>query len=146
MAPYWIMSREKHGKNYVDYATTQGRMCEAGLGPFLFGYQQQTSSLAYAYHLDAGKFAVLLKDLGKQYGVAHRMGHVTNVVTDTDGNIDHLEVKDQEILEADLFIDCTGFAAHLIEKKLGSPFLDQSSVLFCDHAVTIQLPYEHPDA
>jgi len=146
IAPYWIMSKEKHGKNYVDYALTQGQICEAGLGPFKFGFRQRTNSLAYAYHMDASKFASLLKNIGKQYGVAHRLGHVTNVVTDTGGYIEHLEVKDQEILEADLFIDCTGFAAYLIEKKLGSPFLDQSSVLFCDRAVTIQIPYELPNA
>jgi len=145
MAPYWVLSRADHGKNYVDYATTQGQVCEAGLGPFISGFKQQTRSLAYAYHLDASKFAVLLKDLGKQHGVTHRLGHVTNVITDSDGNIDHLEVRDQEVLKADLFIDCTGFAAHLIEKKLKSPFLDQSSVLFCDRAVTVQIPYERPD-
>lgn len=144
-APYWVMSRETHGKNYVDYATTQGQICEAGLGPFMFGFRQQTKSLAYAYHLDAGKFATLLKDVGKQYGVVHRIGHVTGVVTDADGTIEHLHVRDQEDLAADLFIDCTGFAAHLIEKKLASPFLDQSSVLFCDHAVTVQVPHEAPD-
>jgi tryptophan halogenase len=72
--------------------------------------------------MDAGKFASFLKDLAAQYGVLHRIGHVTNVVVNSDGNIDHLEVGDQEILEADLFIDCTGFAAHLVEKKLGSSF------------------------
>jgi tryptophan halogenase len=146
MAPYWVMSKEKHGKNYVDYATTQGQLCEAGLGPYMFEFRHKTSSLAYAYHLDASKFASLLKDLGKQYGVTHRLGTVTNVVTDSDGYIQHLEVKDQEIFEADLFIDCTGFAAHLIEKKLGSPFLDQSSVLFCNRAVTIQIPYEQANS
>jgi len=145
MAPYWVLSRQEHGKTYVDYATTQGQVCEAGLGPFMAGFKQQTRSLAYAYHLDAGKFATLLKDLGKQHGVAHRVGHVTGVVKDADGNIDHLEVRDQEALKADLFIDCTGFAAHLIEKNLNSPFLDQSSVLFCDHAVTVQIPYEQPN-
>ena len=145
IAPYWVMSKETHGKNYVDYATSQGQVCEAGLGPFISGVQQR-NTLNYAYHLDVGKFGSFLKSLAAQNGVHHRIGKVTNVVLDTDGNIDHLEVKDQEILEADLFIDCTGFAAHLIEKKLGSPFLDQSSVLFCDHAVAIRVPYEHPDA
>ena len=145
IAAYWVMSRQAHGKNYVDYATSQGQICESGLGPFMSGFRQQTKSLTYAYHLDAGKFATLLKKVGKQYGVVHRTGHVTGVVTAGDGTIEHLEVRDQEILTADLFIDCTGFAAHLIEKKLSSPFLDQSSVLFCDHAVTVQIPHEHPD-
>jgi len=146
IAPYWILSKDKHGKNYVDYALTQGRICEAGLGPFNPGYRQQSNPLAYAFHMDASKFAALLKKVGKQYGVVHRLGHVTNVVTDAGGTIEHLEVKDQENLEADLFIDCTGFAAHLIEKKLGSTFLDQSSVLFCDRAVVVQIPYDNPDA
>ena len=141
IAPYWILSKQKHGKNYVDYACTQGQICEAGLGPFRAGSRQQSSSLNYAYHMDASNFVTLLKKIGKEYGVVHRLGHVTNVVTDSGGYIEYLEVKDQEILEADLFIDCTGFAAHLIEKKLGSPFLDQSTVLFCDRAVTLQIPY-----
>ncbi len=141
IAPYWILSKQKHGKNYVDYACTQGQICEAGLGPFRAGSRQQSSSLNYAYHMDASNFVTLLKNIGKEYGVVHRLGHVTNVVTDSGGYIEYLEVKDQEILEADLFIDCTGFAAHLIEKKLGSPFLDQSTVLFCDRAVTLQIPY-----
>lgn len=141
IAPYWIMSKDEHKKSFVDYATKQGQICEAGLGPFRLGNQQHPN---YAYHMDASKFAALLKDYGKKYGVSHRLGLVTNVVTDGDGFIDYLDVKDQEKLDADLFIDCTGFAAHLIEKKLGTPFLDQSSVLFCDRAVTVQIPYEDP--
>lgn len=145
IAAYWVLSQQEQQKNYVDYATSQGQVCEAGLGPFIAGFRQQTQSLAYAYHLDAGKFATLLKELGKQYGVVHRVGNVTNVVTDDDGYIEHLEVSEQEILTADLYIDCSGFAAHLIEKKLGSPFSPQSSVLFCDRAVTVQIPYQQPN-
>jgi len=33
IAPYWIMSRDKHRKNFIDYALVQGQVCEAGLGP-----------------------------------------------------------------------------------------------------------------
>jgi tryptophan halogenase len=46
-------------------------------------------------------------------------------------------------LEADLFIDCTGFSAQLIEKKLGVGFADCSQWLLCDRAVTMNVPYEH---
>jgi tryptophan halogenase len=146
IAPYWIMSREENGKNYVDYGTSQGKVCDARLGPYIPGIPPRPSDLNYAYHLDAGKFGEFLKDLGIEYGVRHRIGHVTNVVMTDGGHIDYLEVRDQEALDADLFIDCTGFAAFLIEKKLGSPFLDQSSMIFCDRAIAIQVPYEHPDA
>ena len=145
IAPYWVMSRDRNKKNYVDYATSQGKVCEAGLGPFIPGRPQHPNPLVYAYHFDATQFAGFLKSLAAQFGVQHRIGTVTNVAVKADGCIDYLEVTDQENLEADFFIDCTGFASHLIEKKLGSPFLDQTSMLFCDRAVTVQLPYERPD-
>ncbi len=146
IAPYWVMSREKHGKSYADYATSQAQVCEAGLGPFISGIQQQPNALNYAYHLDAARFGIFLKELATEMGVRHRIGHVIDVVMKPNGFIDYLEVRDQEDLLADLFIDCTGFAAHLLEKKLGSTFLDMTSTLFCDRAVTVQVPYEQPDA
>ena len=41
------------------------------------------------------------------------------------------------------FVDCTGFAAILIEKKLGVGFVDCSQWLMCDRAVTMHVPYDY---
>jgi len=46
-------------------------------------------------------------------------------------------------LEADLFIDCTGFAAVLTEKTLGVDWVDFSQWLLCDRAVVMPVHYEH---
>lgn len=142
LAAYWILGREKHKKSFLDFAFSQGQVCEAGLGPFNIGDKPGPQGLNYAYHFDAGQFATLLQRYGTERGVVHRIGHVTEVILSEDGSIEKLKVKDAEDLEADLFFDCTGFAGHLIEKTLKSPFLDQTPMLFCDRAVTVQVPYE----
>ncbi|HEX2138675.1 MAG TPA: tryptophan 7-halogenase, partial [Woeseiaceae bacterium] len=63
-------------------------------------------------------------------------------MTDT-GDIAAVRSRSGQRLEADLFIDCTGFAALLIEKKLGVEWVDCSQWLLCDRAVTMHVPYEH---
>ena len=47
-------------------------------------------------------------------------------------------------LDADLYIDCTGFRAQLIGRALDVPSNPCGSVLFCDTALAIQVPYEQP--
>jgi hypothetical protein len=49
-------------------------------------------------------------------------------------------------LRADLFVDCTGFRAQLIGSALEVPYKSCRSVLFCDTAVTMQVPYSKPDS
>ncbi len=145
IAPYWIMSRDRHQKSFTDYSMIQGQVCEAGLGPKNAGDKMPPFGLVFAYHLDASKYGDLLKEYSTNRGVVHQVGHVTDVASNEDGSISHLHVKNQGILKADFFIDCTGFAAHLIEKTLGAPFTDQTWSLFCDRAVTVQIPYRNPD-
>ena len=58
------------------------------------------------------------------------------------GYIKAVNTKGGKKLEADIFVDCTGFAAHLIEKKLNVGWENYSPWLLCDRAVTMQIPYE----
>jgi hypothetical protein len=43
-------------------------------------------------------------------------------------------------------VDCTGFRAQLIGAGLGVPYKSCRSVLFCDTALAMQVPYERPDS
>jgi len=97
--------------------------------------------LSYAYHLDAGKFAEYLKTRFRAQGVTHVIGKVSKV-TKAPGtkNIQSLILENGATHTADFFIDCTGFAARLINADKENTFIDKTDVLFVDSAVTTRLP------
>ena len=99
--------------------------------------------LKYAYHMNALKFADYLTEFSTARGVTHYLDHVTDVEMSGQGNIAAVLTKSGQRIEADLFIDCTGFAALLIEKKLGIDWVDCSQWLLCDQAVVFRVPYDH---
>lgn len=127
---------------FVETVSIQPQMCDAGYAPKMLGEWDFGQPLSYAYHMNAQKFADYLRDLSTKRGVIHKLANVVDVDVKEDGNIKAVITKDGARLEADLFIDCTGFAAILIEKTLGIGFEDCSSWLLCDRAVTMHVPYE----
>jgi tryptophan halogenase len=89
------------------------------------------------------KFADYLCEVATSRGVEHHLDQLTDVEMDESGNIIAIRTRGGLRLEGDLFIDCTGFAALLIEKQLGVEWVDCSQWLLSDRALTIQVPYEH---
>ena len=92
--------------------------------------------------MNALKFADYLTELATGRGVTHYLDQVVDLSMAENGNIEAVETKSGQRLEADLFIDCTGFAAVMIEKKLGVKWVDCSQWLLCDRATTMHVPYE----
>lgn len=128
---------------FMETASIQPAICELGLSPKMLGKWDFGAPLSYAYHMNAQKFADYLRDISVPRGVTHILDNVVNVETSAEGLIAAVETESGKRLEADLFIDCTGFAALLIEKTLGVGFEDCSQWLLCDRAVTTHVPYEH---
>ena len=75
----------------------------------------------WALHLDASAFARLLRDYAVNSGVVRTEGKITDVHVQ-DGKVQAVTLEDGKKLDADLFIDCSGFRALLIEKALGVGF------------------------
>ncbi|MGJ8682528.1 tryptophan halogenase family protein [Paraglaciecola sp.] len=94
----------------------------------------------YAYHFDATRLGVFLKEHATSLGVKHIVDDVTDVVLAPSGDIDHVLTASKQIISADIFVDCTGFKALLIEKALGVGFHSFKDNLFNDAAVAIASP------
>ncbi|WP_017446778.1 tryptophan halogenase family protein [Gayadomonas joobiniege] len=91
----------------------------------------------YAYHFDAAKLAQLLTKKAVELGVEHKRDTISAVNQNTDGSLSSLDTQSGETLVADLFVDCTGFTALLIDKTLNVPFISYANNLFNDSAVAI---------
>lgn len=127
---------------YMDTVSAQPTFCEMGLAPKMLGPWTFGAPLFYAFHINAQKFADYLRDVSVPRGVNHILDHVTDVEMAENGRIAAVHTKTGDRIEADLFIDCTGFSARLIGQKLGVGFQDFSRYLMCDRAVTMHVPYE----
>ena len=104
----------------------------------------QLPGLSYAYHFDATLYAEYLKKLAISRGVKHidaKIDHVEQCLTT--GNIKSLTLDSDSQISGDLFIDCTGLRALLIEQTLNTGFIDWSHYLPCDSAVAVQTKSTH---
>ena len=98
----------------------------------------------YGYHFDSVRLGRFLHGKALERGVRHVEGHVTSVRQGPDGEIQAVQLEDGRTLQADLFIDCTGFASLLIGKALKTPYASYADSLFNDAAVALPTPIEGP--
>ena len=136
----WFRSEQAGDKtDFWDYslnyqAAKQGRFAKLESIP-----NTGMNGLVYAYHFDAGLYAKYLRDYSEQRGVKRVEGIVEQVnLSSEDGAIESLLLPKGIIVEADLFIDCSGFKGLLIDDALGVGYEDWSHYLPCNRAVTVQ--------
>jgi len=145
LVPYW--QTYANAPSFADLYCFQSHLCAAGCAPKQRTTPEYAAVANYAYHLDAGKFVpMLMRHATEKLGVRHILDHVTGVVPAENGDIAAVQTSGSGLLEADLFIDCTGMAARLIGAHYGVPFNDRVDILFNDTALAVQVPYAGPEA
>ena len=96
------------------------------------------STLGYAYHFDASLYAKFLRARSELKGVVRHEGRVGKIDQNPDtGFITAVHTSRGEVLEGDLFIDCSGLRGLLIEGVLATGFADWSHWLPCDRALAV---------
>jgi hypothetical protein len=96
-----------------------------------------------AYHIDAIKFGHMLRDkVALPNGVVHIQEHIKRVLQRaTGGGIECIELDNGDQLEADLFIDCTGFKSLLLGETMEEFFEDFGDWLPNKRAIACHVPY-----
>ena len=95
------------------------------------------AGLRYALHFDAGLVAKYLRSYSERLGVSCLENTVADATLNSTGFIDELVFSDGARLQADLYIDCSGFRGVLIEGILKTGYIDWSRILPCDRAVAV---------
>jgi tryptophan halogenase len=131
---FWLKGRDrKLATDYGDYclelrASLEGRFAHL-----------PRNGMNYAFHIDAGLYARFLRKFAEGFGVKRIEGKIVDVKLDeASGNIAAIRLDSGDLIEGDLFIDCTGFRGLLIGNALHVGYEDWSHHLFCDSAVALQ--------
>lgn len=101
------------------------------------------STYSYSFHLDSSRYALFLRkyceEKSRSNGFFKRVeGKIVDVLQNADsGNVESLRLDGGDLIEADFFIDCSGFRALLLDKTYSIPYEDWSQWMPCDRAVAV---------
>ncbi|OFX06270.1 MAG: tryptophan halogenase [Alphaproteobacteria bacterium RIFCSPHIGHO2_12_FULL_63_12] len=137
--PRWLKARREGRAAELARYSMAGELARAGRVAFPVDDQKSIlSTLGYAYHFDAGLYGRHLRTIAEANGAVRHEGKLAQVERDPEsGFVTALTTERGERFDGDLFIDCSGFRALLIEGALGAGFEDWSHWLPCDRAVAV---------
>jgi tryptophan halogenase len=123
-------------KNKTHDAALAGYLAHRGMSDFRKNRLQHIQN--HAYHFDAHKVGQYLKSICVKNGTKNITGHLSNVEKDINGNIKNIQLETGQVIEGDLFIDCSGFSRFLVKQ------MDMEWESYAEYLpVNAALPYVH---
>jgi tryptophan halogenase len=137
---FWLNGRQRgHDEGYDAYCL---ELVAALDGKFA---HLPDDGMNYAYQLDSSLYAKFLRQMAEGDGTRRVEGRIARVALDGEsGDVAALHLDSGEIVEGDLFLDCTGFRALLIEQALHAGYDDWTHWLPCDSAIAVQTENVRP--
>ncbi len=143
LAPHW--QALANAPSFADAVTAQTALFADQLAPKQITTPEYSFVTNYGYHLDAGKFADLLRrHCTKNLTVTHVKANMLTVNSAENGDIESVTTDNAGDIAGDLFIDCTGSRSLLLGQHFKVPFLSKQTYLFNDSALAAQVPYADP--
>ncbi|PSJ41049.1 tryptophan halogenase [Sphingomonas deserti] len=131
---FWLHGREKGYDDPYDAYCLELKAALEGKFAHL-----PDEAMNYAYQLDSTLYAKFLRAMAEGDGATRIEGKIARVELDGEsGNVAALQLDSGLRIEGDLFLDCTGFRALLIEEALHAGHDDWTHYLPCDSAIAIQ--------
>jgi tryptophan halogenase len=143
---YWLRANQRgRARDFADFSIN----CAAALkNKFMHARPEMADSpighIAHAFHFDASLYAKYLRSLAEQHGVKRTEGKIVDVGVHEDGDIASVTLEGGQKIEADFFIDCSGFRALLIGQTLGTEYEDWTRWLPCDRAMAVPCARTEP--
>jgi tryptophan halogenase len=113
-------------------AAAAGKFCRPSDDP-----RNTLSNISYAFHFDAGRYAQFLRKRAEADGVVRIEGRVVDVPLTATGDVAGVTLADARRVEAEFFLDCSGFRGVLIEGALKTGYDDWREWLPCDSAIAL---------
>ncbi|HEY0164787.1 MAG TPA: tryptophan halogenase family protein [Sphingomicrobium sp.] len=143
---YWLRANERgRARDFSDYSIN----CAAAMSnKFAHARKDMGDSpighIAHAFHFDASLYGRYLRPFAEQHGVRRTEGRIVDVGMHDSGDIASVTLEDDRKIEADFFIDCSGFRALLIGGALGTGYDDWTHWLPCDRAIAVPCARTEP--
>ena len=138
-AHYWRRLRAERGDEagtLWDYSLTS-QAALAGKFQRRLPFSNFQGNIAYAFHFDASLYARFLREIAETNGVIRHDRKISGHRIDSEGFVEAVVLEDGSSMEADFFIDCSGFRGLLIEEALNTGYEDWTQWLPCDRAVAM---------